>query len=109
MADTAAQLEEFYDEWQLAVVRLDPAERCRVLAGPGTGKTTTLAGKVAWMAGVLGMEPESLLVLSFTRKAVAEIRGKVAGLTDVETAKAINDRGRTFDSWCTKLLEARWG
>lgn len=109
MADTAAQLEEFYDEWQLAVVRLDPAERCRVLAGPGTGKTTTLAGKVAWMADVLGMEPESLLVLSFTRKAVAEIRGKVAGLTDVETAKAINDRVRTFDSWCTKLLEGPMG
>jgi DNA helicase-2/ATP-dependent DNA helicase PcrA len=43
-----------------------------VLAGAGTGKTTTLAARVAWLIGQ-GAAPERLLLLTFTRRAAREM------------------------------------
>lgn len=109
MSDIKSAIEQFYDEWQLGVIKADPASRSRVIAGPGTGKTTTLAAKVVWMVDVSGMSPESIVILSFTRKAVAGIRDKVKKLTSEETAREINANVRTFDSYCTTLLEGPMG
>nr|MDT0664915.1 UvrD-helicase domain-containing protein [Micromonospora sp. DSM 115978] len=44
-----------------------------VLAGPGTGKTTTLVEAVAGRIAA-GADPDSILVLTFSRKAAAELR-----------------------------------
>jgi DNA helicase-2/ATP-dependent DNA helicase PcrA len=46
-----------------------------VLAGAGTGKTTTLAARVAWLIGQ-GAAPERLLLLTFTRRAAREMLGR---------------------------------
>ena len=43
-------------------------ERLRVLAGAGTGKTTTMAARVAWLVAS-GVRPERILLLTFTRRA----------------------------------------
>jgi DNA helicase-2/ATP-dependent DNA helicase PcrA len=43
-----------------------------VLAGAGTGKTTTLAARVAWLIGE-GATPERVLLLTFTRRAAREM------------------------------------
>ncbi|HEY7619403.1 MAG TPA: ATP-dependent helicase [Solirubrobacteraceae bacterium] len=43
-----------------------------VLAGAGTGKTTTLAARVAWLIGE-GAAPERVLLLTFTRRAAREM------------------------------------
>jgi superfamily I DNA/RNA helicase/RecB family exonuclease len=49
-----------------------------VLAGPGTGKTTTLVEAVAArVAG--GTDPDRVLTLTFSRKAAAELRTRIAG------------------------------
>jgi DNA helicase II / ATP-dependent DNA helicase PcrA len=49
-----------------------PAGPLLVLAGAGTGKTTTLAARVAWLIAQ-GAAPERVLLLTFTRRAAREM------------------------------------
>ena len=42
-----------------------------IVAGAGTGKTTTLAHRVAYLIST-GIDPKRLLLLTFTRRAAAE-------------------------------------
>jgi DNA helicase-2/ATP-dependent DNA helicase PcrA len=49
-----------------------------VLAGAGTGKTTTLAARVAWLIEQ-GAAPERVLLLTFTRRAAREMLGRARG------------------------------
>jgi len=48
-----------------------------VLAGPGTGKTTTIVAAVADRIENRGVSPERILVLTFSRKAAAELRERI--------------------------------
>src|SRR5271166_3321352 len=48
-----------------------------VLAGPGTGKTTTIVAAVADRIERRGIAPERILVLTFSRKASAELRERI--------------------------------
>jgi len=49
-----------------------------VLAGPGTGKTTTLVEAVVDRVERDGVDPEQILVLTFSRRAAAELRQRIA-------------------------------
>lgn len=91
------------DDDQRKVVEADASRRTRVIAVPGTGKTWSLVSKVAWLLDVEGINPESLLVLSFTRATVENIGTKVCERTGRHL------RARTFDSYCTKLLKESLG
>lgn len=72
-----------------------------VLAGPGTGKTTTLVEAVAERVR-LGTAPERILVLTFSRKAAVELRDRMAArMGGTATAQAT-----TFHSFCYALLRA---
>src|SRR3954462_10071196 len=73
-----------------------------VLAGPGTGKTTTLVEAVVRRVE-RGADPDQILVLTFSRKAADELRERIArriGRTVREPA------AYTFHSWCFALLRA---
>src|SRR6201996_3932432 len=48
-----------------------------VLAGPGTGKTTTIVEAVAERIERRGTDPGRVLVLTFSRKAAGELRGRI--------------------------------
>ena len=48
-----------------------------VLAGPGTGKTTTIVETVVDRVSRRGMDPSRVLVLTFSRKAAAELRERI--------------------------------
>src|SRR4029077_15607341 len=48
-----------------------------VLAGPGTGKTTTIVAAVADRIETRGIAPERILVLTFSRKAAGELRERI--------------------------------
>jgi DNA helicase-2/ATP-dependent DNA helicase PcrA len=50
-----------------------------ILAGAGTGKTTTLCSRVAWLVSQ-GVAPERILLLTFTRRAAREMLERTAGL-----------------------------
>jgi DNA helicase II / ATP-dependent DNA helicase PcrA len=58
----------------------------RVLAGAGTGKTTTLSTRVAWLIAT-GTQPERILLLTFTRQAARQMLRKTAALV---TAAGVN-------------------
>src|ERR1700749_2917873 len=48
-----------------------------VLAGPGTGKTTTIVSAVADRIERRGVDPGRILVLTFSRKAAGELRDRI--------------------------------
>ncbi|MDX6278303.1 MAG: hypothetical protein QOJ72_2431, partial [Nocardioidaceae bacterium] len=72
-----------------------------VLAGPGTGKTTTLVELVVNRVEHGGLRPDEILVLTFSRKAADEIRGRIARRLDRTTSTSPT---MTFHSFCYALL-----
>ncbi|MFJ5140788.1 ATP-dependent helicase [Streptomyces sp. NPDC088707] len=72
-----------------------------VLAGPGTGKTTTLVEAVAARMEN-GADPERLLVLTFSRKAAVELRDRMAARLGGRRPP----QATTFHSYCYALIRA---
>ncbi|MFC9889697.1 ATP-dependent helicase [Streptomyces pilosus] len=72
-----------------------------VLAGPGTGKTTTLVESVAARIA-RGQDPERILVLTFSRKAAVELRDRMA----LRIGAAHAPQATTFHSFCYALIRA---
>ncbi len=71
-----------------------------VLAGPGTGKTTTIVQAVAARIA-LGVDPEQILVLTFSRRAATELRERI---TERVHATVREPLARTFHSYAYGLL-----
>ncbi|WP_329116290.1 ATP-dependent helicase [Streptomyces sp. NBC_01353] len=72
-----------------------------VLAGPGTGKTTTLVEAVAARVEK-GTDPERILVLTFSRKAAVELRDRMAA----RLGGSRPPQATTFHSYCYALIRA---
>ncbi|MEZ0160673.1 ATP-dependent helicase, partial [Streptomyces griseorubens] len=72
-----------------------------VLAGPGTGKTTTLVESVAARVA-RGGDPSRILVLTFSRKAAVELRDRMA----LRIGAARAPQATTFHSFCYALVRA---
>ncbi|MFJ3789215.1 ATP-dependent helicase [Kitasatospora sp. NPDC090091] len=89
------------DDYQRAVVE-HAGGPLLVLAGPGTGKTTTLVEAVARRIE-RGTDPERILVLTFSRKAAMELRDRMSGRLG---ASAAAPQATTFHSFCYALLRA---
>lgn len=64
------------DEEQRRVV-LSDEDYTLVIAGAGAGKTTTVSAKVRYLVEKKGISPDQILVISFTNKAVGELRDKI--------------------------------
>ena len=64
------------DEDQRRVILTDE-DYCLVIAGAGAGKTTTVAAKVKYLVEKKNIDPKDILVISFTNKAVGELRDKI--------------------------------
>lgn len=64
------------DDEQRRVV-LSDEDYTLVIAGAGAGKTTTVAAKVKYLVEKKNVLPEQILVISFTNKAVGELRSKI--------------------------------
>src|SRR4029450_2252165 len=88
------------DASQRAVVD-HPAGPLLVLAGPGTGKTTTLVECVVDRIERRGDTPDSILVLTFSRKAAADLRARVAGRLGRTTVTLM---AMTFPAFCYALV-----
>ncbi|MER5180413.1 UvrD-helicase domain-containing protein [Streptomyces sp. NPDC002896] len=88
------------DARQRAVVD-HPGGPLLVLAGPGTGKTTTLVEAVAARIAK-GTDPERILVLTFSRKAAVELRDRMA----LRIGAARAPQATTFHSFCYALVRA---
>lgn len=64
------------DDDQRRVVLTDE-DYCLVIAGAGAGKTTTVAAKVKYLVDKKSIDPSQILVVSFTNKAVKELKEKI--------------------------------
>ena len=64
------------DDDQRKVVLTDE-DYCLVIAGAGAGKTTTVAAKVKYLVEKKDIMPQEILVVSFTNKAVGELKEKI--------------------------------
>lgn len=64
------------DEDQRKVVLTDE-DYCLVIAGAGAGKTTTVAAKVKYLVEKQHINPQDILVVSFTNKAVGELKDRI--------------------------------
>jgi superfamily I DNA/RNA helicase/RecB family exonuclease len=71
-----------------------------VLAGPGTGKTTTIVAAVADRIERRGIDPERVLVLTFSRKAAVELRERITGRLRRTTREPL---AMTFHSYAYAL------
>jgi superfamily I DNA/RNA helicase/RecB family exonuclease len=89
--------------------RLDPTQQAvvdhsggplLVLAGPGTGKTTTIVEAVAARIEA-GIDPERILVLTFSRKAAAELRTRITARVGRTIREPV---ARTFHSYAFGVL-----
>jgi len=75
--------------WERHGATLSPAQReavahvqgpLLVVAGPGSGKTTVITHRVAYLLEVAAVSPSALLVVTFTRAAADEMKGRTAVL-----------------------------
>ncbi len=87
------------NDQQFAAVTSGPGPAL-VLAGAGSGKTRTLTYRVAWLLDN-GVEPQSILLLTFTNKAARQMLARVSALLPLETRGIW---GGTFHSIGNRLL-----
>jgi ATP-dependent DNA helicase UvrD/PcrA len=95
-ADLLADLNE---EQRAAVTHKDGP--LLVLAGAGTGKTTTLVSRLAWLVSE-GVPPERILLLTFTRRAAREMLARTQSLLGSSGSGQIV--GGTFHSVAYRLI-----
>ena len=76
-----------------------------VLAGAGSGKTRVLVHRIAWLIQLENASPHSVLSVTFTNKAAAEMRARI------EQMLGVNPAGMwvgTFHGLAHRLLRAHW-
>jgi DNA helicase-2/ATP-dependent DNA helicase PcrA len=82
-----------------------PPEHRLVLAGAGSGKTRVLTHRIAWLVAVENISPHSILAVTFTNKAAAEMRGRIEHLLNVPIRAMWVG---TFHGIAHRLLRLHW-
>lgn len=91
-----------WSDEQKDIIEADPSGFLLVDAPPGTGKTAVACARVADLLDQ-GVDPSNVMLLSFTRTAVAELRDRIGSHCETpELAAAV--RITTLDSTCWSLL-----
>jgi DNA helicase-2/ATP-dependent DNA helicase PcrA len=112
-AEIARALEQDAPTDEQAAVIESTAQSCLVVAGAGSGKTETMAGRVVWLVANGLVRPDQVLGLTFTRKAAAELAARVRrrlgqlaahGLVDAEVISAADPTISTYDAYAGRIV-----
>lgn len=99
MPSEPAPARKSYDEFQQAAI--ETPTPALVVAGPGSGKTSTLIGRAEYLLRGQGVRPEQILALTFSRKAAQEMQERLQRILSAEQqAPTIS----TFHAFCADLL-----
>lgn len=81
---------------------------CLICAGPGSGKTATIVGKVHYMVTKREVDPANILLISFTNEAVHEMRERISLFceNDMPTVSTINGLAYRILRENAKLIRA---
>ena len=90
------------NEEQYAVVTSPIAENQRILASAGSGKTTTITARIAYLVEEYQMDPSRILLVSFSRSAAQEMIHRVRRLIGDSTMYA-----GTFHALSSQILRER--
>jgi DNA helicase-2/ATP-dependent DNA helicase PcrA len=101
--DVTAILDQLNEAQREAVS--SPLGHALVLAGAGSGKTRVLTQRIAWLSEVEGLSPFSIMAVTFTNKAAAEMRHRIEAQLNMPL------RGMwvgTFHGLAHRFLRAHW-
>ena len=101
--DVSHLLDGLNDDQRQAVA--SPLGAALVLAGAGSGKTRVLVHRVAWLIQVEGASPNSILAVTFTNKAAAEMRSRIEALLGLPSGAMWLG---TFHGLAHRLLRIHW-
>ncbi|CAH0524224.1 DNA helicase II [Vibrio hippocampi] len=101
--DPSLLLDGLNDKQREAVAA--PLEHRLVLAGAGSGKTRVLVHRIAWLLSVESASPFSIMSVTFTNKAAAEMRGRIEELMRGSASGMWNG---TFHGICHRILRAHY-
>jgi len=101
--DPSLLLDGLNDKQRQAVAA--PLENLLVLAGAGSGKTRVLVHRIAWLMSVEQVSPFSIMSVTFTNKAAAEMRGRIE---DLMMGSATGMWNGTFHGICHRILRAHY-
>ncbi|KAG0684516.1 ATP-dependent 3'-5' DNA helicase [Pichia californica] len=79
-----------------------PNSLINIISGPGTGKTTTLCNRVAYLIST-GMKPNDILVFSLTNQSVKDFKKTLCKILDENLANEINVT--TIHSFANKIVK----
>ena len=79
-----------------------PRQPVLLLAGPGTGKTRTLIGRIAWQVRKYEIPPARILALTFSNKAAEEMRQR---LTELMKNKVADIHVGTIHAFCLEIIK----
>ena len=103
MIDPNALIDGLNEKQRAAVAA--PIENLLVLAGAGSGKTRVLVHRIAWLMSVEEASPFSIMSVTFTNKAAAEMRGRIEELMMGSASGMWNG---TFHGLCHRILRAHY-
>ena len=103
--DKMIDLALFSKRQQEAIITQD--KHLRIIACAGSGKTTTVAGKVAYLLDPVngfGIKPENIIAFTYTEKAAGELKNKILNYVGQYRGMANMYIG-TIHGWCLRSLQ----
>ena len=104
LLSSSLNFQEDLNSHQLAAVTHGEGPQL-VLAGAGSGKTRVITYRVAWLVREMGIDPSTIVAVTFTNKAAGEMRDRIERLLELHPLPTFVG---TFHRFSLRLLR-RWG